>query len=129
MKILLGCLLALLVSGCAMAPSQQEMAAADYGSPIAQDVAQAKVIEFLSHTLKDPESARIEWGMIEKGWVKDGAVYGGATVFGYGLSARVNAKNSFGGYVGAEPYFFLFRNGDLVRAQKVDPQGLVTRLQ
>ena len=36
--------------------------------------------------------------------------------FGYLLEARVNAKNSYGGYTGAEPFRFLFFDGNLVSA-------------
>lgn len=31
------------------------------------------------------------------------------------MNCNVNAKNSYGGYVGAKPYAFTFRNGSLVR--------------
>jgi len=29
------------------------------------------------------------------------------------MEASINAKNSFGGYVGFKPYVFMFKNGDL----------------
>ena len=44
--------------------------------------------------LKDPESARFEWAKMPV--ATDGEVF---------YCAIVNAKNGFGGYVGAEPFF------------------------
>jgi hypothetical protein len=37
--------------------------------------------------------------------------------FGFSVCAEINAKNSYGGYVGAQTYWFLFRDGKIARAQ------------
>jgi len=36
----------------------------------------------------------------------------------------VNAKNSFSGYVGSKPYFFLFRNGAIENAGEAHQSGM-----
>lgn len=41
-------------------------------------------------------------------------------VFGYSACASVNSKNSYGGYTGAKSYWFLIRNGIIIRTQ--DPK-------
>jgi hypothetical protein len=38
---------------------------------------------------------------------------GGKTHCGYSLLANVNAKNSYGAYIGSVPYVFFFQNGEL----------------
>lgn len=75
----------------------------------------SKADQWLVHYLKDPESRRVEWVQSGKAWVWGGLV-GGGHKFGYGSSAFVNAKNSFGGYTGSKPYFFFFRDGELIWA-------------
>lgn len=102
----------LLGSGCATAPNATEQAAADYGTPIAQVDAEMKARTFLNTRLKDPMSAMVEFKAVEKGW-REGAM-GRPPTYGYLLDAQVNAKNSFGGYTGAQPYQFFFRDGNLV---------------
>lgn len=38
----------------------------------------------------------------------------GPSSYGWGVCYTVNAKNSFGGYVGARPVMFVFRDGAIV---------------
>jgi hypothetical protein len=100
------------LSSCAMGPpSHAELISADYGSPITQEIAQRLAKNFLSARFKDPRSAQYEWGIVHKGWIREAPLHGRKLVFGYKLDVRVNAKNSFGGYVGFKPYTFIFYNG------------------
>ena len=92
-------------------PTTDELAHADYGSPISQEDAQAKATAWLQATLKDPDSMRAEWSPVKQGWQRETL---GDLHFGYRMAASVNAKNSFGGYVGARPYVFLLLDGTLV---------------
>lgn len=102
----------LILAACATGPpTQEELATADYGSIISQEDAQRKAQSFISSSLKDPNSAQYQWGNVEKGWIRHAPAYGGGLVFGYILDVNVNAKNSFGGYVGFKPYQFVFYNG------------------
>lgn len=101
------------VSGCAMTPTAEQLANADYGVPIPKEDAVAKAEQWVRGVLKDPDSARFEWNQFEKGWARNGLAYGGGYTFGYLLTGNVNARNSFGGYVGARKYQFIFRDGEI----------------
>ena len=100
---------------CASTPAAEKIATADYGDEISQIEAQAQAEKWLKSHLKDPHSAQIDWGVVQKGWTKDAPIQGGGFQFGYKLDVQVNAKNSFGGYTGYKPYIFLFFNGDFKR--------------
>ena len=107
--------LALLAVSCASAPPRpEELAGADYGSPITQEDAQASAQAFLKRHLKDPSSAQVDWGGVNRGWMREAPIHGNKLRFGYMLTASVNAKNSFGAYTGYKPYQFFFFNGALV---------------
>ncbi|WP_322071001.1 hypothetical protein [Paraburkholderia bannensis] len=115
-KAVIGAVSALLVAGCAIKPSATEMAAADYGA-YPDDYKQ--IIEsYESMRLKDPDSARYQYlGMPVRAWGGHGS-----GKFGYAVCALINAKNSYGGYVGARPNYFLIRDGRVVRAIEGDGQ-------
>lgn len=103
------------LNGCASGPpTQAEFAKADYGSSISQQDAQSKAEAFMRGILKDPMSAQYEWGSVERGWARDAPFSGGTLYWGYKLDARINARNSFGGYGGAKQYMFMFHDGDLI---------------
>jgi hypothetical protein len=57
--------------------------------------------------LKDPDSAKFQWAKIQKGLPMDGAI---------DYCAMVNAKNSYGGYIGAQPFIgsILIAKGKIV---------------
>ena len=104
-----------LMSGCASGPpTQEELSNADYGPPISQELAQRQALEFLKGSLKDPGSARIDWSTVSPGWMREAPLHGGSLKFGYVLNASVNAKNSYGGYIGYKPFKFLFFNGKII---------------
>lgn len=69
-------------------------------------------LEYLRRTLKDSESARYEWGAVERGNWKGATERFGTP--GWILNVSVNAKNSYGGYTGFTPYKFVYRSGWLV---------------
>lgn len=100
--------------GCASGPpTAEQLANADYGTPISQVDAEAKATTWLRSVLKDPESAQIDWGQVEKGWARHAPIDGGGLIFGYKMDAQINARNSFGGYTGYKPYLFMFKDGEL----------------
>lgn len=103
-----------LLSGCAMGPpTSEQLATADYGSPISQQDAETLAKKFLSRHLKDPNSATYEWNSVYTGWLREAPINGGSLKFGYILEGMVNAKNSFGGYTGSKPFKFIFYNGNI----------------
>ena len=52
--------------------------------------------------------------------MREAPIHGGGLKFGYILDGSINAKNSFGAYVGLKAYKFIFYNGNItsVYAQK-----------
>lgn len=104
----------LVIGGCAGGPpTQEELAKADYGTPISQEDAQERALEFLKRVLKDPDSAKIDWSPVSPGWWREAPVHGGSLKFGYILNANINGKNSYGAYIGNKPYRFIFFNRTL----------------
>ncbi len=115
------------LGACSYAPKPDQAAAADYGRPMTASEMERAGDAWLLRALKDPESRRVEWGPSGRAWYWHGIV-GGGHKFGYATLASVNAKNSFGGYTGSKPYFFFFRDGQLVTAHEYyssDVCGLV----
>jgi hypothetical protein len=96
-------------------PTEAAQNSADYGAAIEQSTAQQLAESWLTLHLKDSESARYQWGVIQRGYTKDPLISGGAVNYGYLLPVLVNAKNSYGGYTGFEQWGFLFHNGSLLR--------------
>ena len=104
-----GIVLALALSGCVSAPTQQEMSSADYG-PAPTDY-EATIKDYLSQALKDPYSADVKYLFEPR---KDWSGLGGNKQFGYAVCARVNSKNSFGAFVGFKLAYFLIRNDQVI---------------
>ncbi len=113
-----GVLMILLLSlvGCATAPTQEELAKADYGTPISQAEAEVKARAVLQQVLHRPDSAQIAFQPIYTGYVREHLFQGGKVRFGYILPAEVNTKNFLGFDTGYLPYMFLFFNGEIVSA-------------
>ncbi|WP_153985153.1 hypothetical protein [Lonepinella koalarum] len=95
---------------------------ADYG--ILPKNYQKKATEYLKSTLKDPDSAKFsnftkprkEHVIYSKGkYITPNDVF-----YGYSTCVLVNAKNSYGGYVGNQLYWIFFYNREVFRTQKVD---------
>jgi hypothetical protein len=80
---------------------------ADYGAyPVNFE---AGVRERIGSLLKDPDSARYQFGAPVKGYANTGLIYGGGVTFtGYFIPVEVNARNGFGGYTGFEDWFCLY---------------------
>ncbi|MBX3463222.1 MAG: hypothetical protein KF830_08625 [Planctomycetes bacterium] len=96
-------------------PATKEVEKAEFG---AQPVGVEKALrEQILAALKDPESARIEFQAARPTW---GRVVGQPdTVFGWEVTAMVNAKNSYGGYTGAKPWSFMLRDGRLLSTTRL----------
>lgn len=116
MMALSGFLLSACVIGPSGPPTKEELASADYGSYVTQYEARRKAKEFFADYLKDPYSAQYQWGTIEKGWIREAPISGGNLIFGYILRVNVNAKNSYGAYIGYKPYVFIFYDSSIKNA-------------
>lgn len=104
--------LVLPVEACtAPPPTAAEMAAADFGK--APDMGTIKPLaeEFVRSRLKDPSSAEFRW-VVE---IPTATWFDGSKrVFCWGTKAMVNAKNSYGGYVGEAMWEFFWRGDRMI---------------
>lgn len=118
-------LLGFLLTGCASAPTQQEIANADYGTPMSEDQCRRIAEQDIANQLKDPNSAQFrDEQPCYKGWLSSAPLLGMKAAFGYVQKGEVNGKNSFGGYVGFSPYLVLIKNGQVVRSCITDSDGI-----
>ncbi|HGH0737155.1 TPA: hypothetical protein ACJHGZ_005666, partial [Klebsiella pneumoniae] len=64
----------------------------------------------MSARLKDPYSARYDFNEPFKGWCKSGFT----TYYGWLVPFTLNAKNSYGGYVGNKSYLYLVNKNNAI---------------
>jgi len=98
------------ILGCASAPKPEEVEDRDlYGAAPAPSAFKSSVDGTIAGVLKDPDSRKVRflqsapspmWISVHKGL---GQV---ERYFGYGMLVGVNAKNSYGGYVGESLWLF-----------------------
>ena len=107
------------MTSCASAPTDDEIASADYGTAQTLEDCQRAVRAWFQANLKDPESARYEWDApCQKGYlpgfydIERGQF---PATFGYIQRGQYNAKNSFGGYGNREPFTAVIFNGRVLR--------------
>lgn len=116
-----------LITGPALAakkPTPEQIAAADYGRDMTQeeveDLARAKMQTFL----KDPDSAQWKCEPIKKGWiVHNNGFRKDTTMYGWQVNCMINAKNSYGGYVGYREHKFYARDGALIGVLEANKSG------
>ena len=114
---------AFLLTACA-APqlNQSQLDSADYGSPMSAAACTSLAETHIKGTLKDPFSAQFVHGQpCYRGAMKQSLLKGGAWLFGYLQEGTVNAKNSYGGYVGFRQYKALMRGNMVVNYCIIDP--------
>ncbi|MFZ5621157.1 MAG: hypothetical protein ACOY5W_09070 [Pseudomonadota bacterium] len=100
-------LIAITMNGCA-ASFKRPPEDAYYGPP--PDDYEESIREYFSTRLKDPDSARYEFGKPRRAYINHALIQGGGVQwFGYAVDVIINAKNSYGGYVGRRKYFVFFR--------------------
>lgn len=85
----------------ACAPTQQELANADYG--LYPKNYEQIIKNNLNSTLKDPDSAKIDF-------LGDPQKFYHFRKYGYATCINLNAKNSYGGYSGYEKVYFFIRD-------------------
>jgi hypothetical protein len=117
MKILrqigLSLLFAYAFCGCVSTPTPDEVAKMDYGQPPINY--SASITNFVGSTLKDPDSAEYRnFSVPKKGGYQCGLIGGFKQYRGWKVFVEVNAKNSYGGYIGYQSYIFLFQGENIV---------------
>lgn len=111
-----------LFSGCATMArlTPEQLASADYGD-YPHDYQQL-VKDYFETILFDPYSAKYKFTEPIKGYTRKAPILGGdVDRFGYVVTVWVNAKNRFGGYVGAKQHRFLIRNGQVLEIVYPNP--------
>lgn len=104
--------LTLLLSGCAIKkPTPAELEMADYGDSISRVQAKRLIKSYNEDYLKDPYSAKYRFGRLYKGYLF--TLFDGRK-FGYVIDIDMNAKNSYGAYVGYKRWRYLLRNKAVV---------------
>ncbi|EIX9252131.1 TPA: hypothetical protein MAQ12_003925 [Klebsiella pneumoniae] len=98
----------MLLGGCVSAPDKAELSRADYGK--LPDNYQEIIKGSMSARLKDPYSARYDFNEPFKGWCKSGFT----TYYGWLVPFTLNAKNSYGGYVGNKSYLYLVNKNNAI---------------
>lgn len=108
LPILSALVAAVLLPGCATTVANWK--AMDPGPKPDYETAKSQASELLSGLLKDPESAQFKnWTPFYKMLYNYGPLAAPEPL--WGLCVDLNAKNSFGGYVGFKTYYIKFRDG------------------
>lgn len=95
----------LFTTGCFGVPHPEEVAKIDFGSP--PENYETKIKQIMSTQLFDPYSAVYScWTPCKAATVTP--LWIGSHTYGWGVQCSINAKNRFGGYVGAKDYMFFF---------------------
>ncbi|MGP9420775.1 hypothetical protein ACT3RT_17475 [Ewingella sp. AOP9-I1-14] len=94
------------LAGCVSNPNPVEVSNADYGVKPSKELYELKIKSYQEERLKDPDSAKYHFGEPHKGWCK----FNGMVNYGWIIDYSLNAKNSYGGYVGAKPQFAFIKN-------------------
>ena len=122
-KIILASAIALSLAGCATGPgmmdfpappSQQQISSASYGDLPSNYKEQ--VTKYVSATLLDPYSAKIEIGKPYKAYSQNNTAAGGLVRYGWAVPVMTNAKNAYGGYTGYQPTYLIFDHGTMYDA-------------
>ena len=104
---------AVCLSGCAKQLTREEFSKGDPG-PYPLNF-QELVKSAMETRLKDPYSAHYNFLQAPvKRYESKSPLVGGGVTFGWGGFFTVNAKNSFGAYVGARKYEYLIKDGVVV---------------
>lgn len=97
-------------------PTREQLARADYG-PYPEKF-ETIVKEYMYSRLKDPDRATYKsQGTPYVMWIAGMAP--GSFEYLYGITCLINAKNGFGGYVGATKHLFLIRDNQVVSSKPV----------
>lgn len=116
---------AMALVGCASAPTHQQMAEADYGSPMTPEQCKSIAHEHISNLMRDPSASQFRADTeCEKGWSHKAPLLGLDAAYGYIQSGQANGKNAFGAYVGFRKYQVLMKNGRVIRSCLADSDGL-----
>jgi len=122
-KLAIGVITVILLTSCASKPTQNELLSADYGRDMSPEECVSIAQDTISRGLKDPSSAQFRHGTCVKGYWSSVPIMSLKKAYGWYQVGEVNAKNSYGGYVGFKPYQILMKDGYVVRYCITDNKG------
>lgn len=124
MKKLISLMIVSLISACASGPTQEQISNADYGQYQLAGECSSLAEERIKRSLKDPSSATFRHRDCYTGYFPKVPLLGLPAQFGYVQTGTVNAKNSYGGYVGERGYQALIKDGRILRWCVSDAKGI-----
>jgi hypothetical protein len=86
------------------APAVSAQEASSLPPPSNAEAMQAGLKAAFENRLKDPESARYEFSEPVRAYCRQGFMGKKPPRYGWAMNFTVNAKNSYGGYTGPQPY-------------------------
>lgn len=105
MKKLFVIILSFCLFGCMATPSANDLANANFGNkPISYE---ENIKNVIGAGLKDPFSAQYKFGEPKKGYYQEGPSENFLLRYGWIIPVQVNAKNSYGAYVGFKNKYFM----------------------
>lgn len=126
--ILIVCFVVPVIQGCASQFAKPSMAVEAWGPP--PDNYETIVKRHFDSFLLDGESARFKFQTPVRGYANQGLVHGGGVRWtGYWVRVDVNAKNSFGGYVGWRPYIVLLATTGVYQIVEGESHPLIRRAE
>ena len=87
---------------------------AEYGLPPKNY--EKTIKDYLAKSLKDPYSAHYSEFSTPR---QEHVIYNKKPVYGYSVCVKVNAKNSYGAYIGNQVHWFFFKDGQITRSNNV----------
>ena len=103
-------LLAVVMSGCSSAPTEQEIDAADFGLSMSEETCLAVATPFITQRMGDPESAIFENLKCYRGLEGRVPVARVEETYGYRFAGDVDSKGEIGRYTGMTPFSGIVRD-------------------
>lgn len=118
-------LLSFFLTSCATGPTPIQREYAKDLPPMHQEECEELARMVIEDRLKDPESARFQFGKCRPAWLKSVPIMGMGAQYGHYIEGKVNAKNSYGGYTGFTNFYVLMEPAAALRAAMADREGLM----
>ena len=110
MKLVYTVVLAVAVSGCSSAPTEQEVASADFGLSMSEAECLAVAKPFIRSRMGDPESVVFDDLKCYRGLEGRVPIARVEATYGYRFAGSVDSKGDIGRYTGLTPFSGIVRN-------------------
>ena len=110
MKLVYTVVLAAAVSGCSSAPTEQEVASADFGLSMSEAECLAVAKPFIRSRMGDPESVIFDDLKCYRGLEGRVPIARVEATYGYRFAGSVDSKGDIGRYTGLTPFSGIVRN-------------------